>query len=205
MFLAIDRAGLDAKQVLLRSMFADRARQFVSRHKWPLRVDESGLEIDEYDDVRATYCLVAWDGRHRASLRLRPASTGSMVEDHFPKLWRSDLRSGVEITRFCAAAELSPDDRLTAVSDLLLGLCRHAQRTGAPKLFGVVFPSVARVIRQAGWDGAVLGEAKCAEGVLLLAQWAPSERVAWEIQERREYREEAWTRRREAVVGRMVA
>lgn len=113
-----------------------------------------------------------------------------MIEDHFPSLWRNELRTGVEITRFCAAPGLCPSDRLTAVSDLLLGLCRHAQAIGLDNLFGIVFPSTARVIRQAGWDGAVLCRVCCDAGELLLVRWLPSELVAWEIQARREFREE---------------
>ncbi len=201
MFLAIDSAGLAACRGLRRSMFAHRAGQFVGRHGWPLRLDAQGLEIDEYDDEAATYCMVEEEGRHRASARLRPAATGCMVEDHFPALWLRgrSLRREVEISRFCAAPGLGPDERLTAVSDLLLGLCRHCQRNDIGSIFGVVFPSVARVIRQAGWAGKVLNEARGADENLMLVQWTPSELVAWAIQERRELREEIWARRREAA------
>ncbi|MFO1208458.1 MAG: acyl-homoserine-lactone synthase [Amaricoccus sp.] len=207
MFLALDQAALSESSPLRRSMFAHRAGQFVERHGWPLRLDAEGLEVDEYDDRAATYCLVEQGGRHVASVRLRPAETGCMVEDHFPELWLRGrgLRKGIEITRFCAAPGLAPDDRLTAVSDLLLGLCRHCQRTGIASIFGVVFPPVARVIRQAGWTGAVLNETGSADGRLLLMQWTPAETVAWAIQERRELREEIWARRREGLPMAMVA
>ena len=57
-------------------MFGHRAGQFVGRHGWPLRLDAEGLEIDEYDDGRATYCVVEEEGRHLASVRLRPAAIG---------------------------------------------------------------------------------------------------------------------------------
>ena len=36
-------------------------------------------------------------------------------------------------------------------------------------------------------------------GALLLAKWTPSDMVAWDIQEKREFREEAWARRRRAT------
>jgi N-acyl-L-homoserine lactone synthetase len=182
-------------------MLSHRAGQFVRRHGWPLQLDVEGLEIDEYDDEQATYCLVEEEAKHLASVRLRPAKKGCMVQDHFPDLWRDarKLRRGIEITRFCAAPGLAPDDRLTAVSELLLGLCRYCQRTAIHSFFGVVFPSAARVIRQAGWTGTVVNEMRAAEGSLLLMQWTPSEMVAWTIQERRELREEVWGRRRVGV------
>lgn len=199
MFVALDHATLAENRTLHRSMFTHRAGQFVDRHGWPLRLNADGLEIDEYDDSMATYCLVEQDGQHVASVRLRPALTGCMVEDHFPQLWLRGqaLRGAVEITRFCAAPRLTPDDRLAAVSDLLLGLCRHCQGTGVSSIFGVVYPQVARVIRQAGWDGTLMNENRSPDGSLLLMQWTPNEMVAWTIQERRELREEAWARRRE--------
>lgn len=201
MFLAVDSAGLAERRELRRSMFAHRAGQFVGRHGWPLRLDAEGLEIDEYDDEGATYCVVEEEGRHRASVRLRPATAGCMVEDHFPALWPRGrrLRQEVEISRFCAAPGLAPDERLTAVSDLLLGLCRHCQRNDIGSMFGVVFPSVARVIRQAGWAGKVLNEVRGADESLMLVQWTPGDMTAWTIQERREFREEIRSRRQEAA------
>ncbi len=202
MFLAVDQAELAEIPALRRSMLGHRAGQFVRRHGWPLRLDAEGLEIDEYDDGRATYCVVEDEGRHLASVRLRPAASGCMVEEHFPELWLrgQGLRGGVEITRFCAACAapgLGADERLTAVSELLLGLCRHCRRAGIGSIFGVVFPAVARVIRQAGWAGTVHNEMRGAEASLLLVQWTPSELVAWAIQEKRELREEIWARRRD--------
>ncbi len=158
MFLAVDRTELALMPLLCHSMFSDRASQFVARHGWALDLDAAGLEVDEYDDTLATYCIIEGEHRHRASVRLRTAATGSMVEHHFPELWRTDLSERVEITRFCAAPDLGLEDRLTAVADLLLGLCRHCQRTGIRSIFGVVFPAVARVIRQAGWAGEVLAQ-----------------------------------------------
>lgn len=201
MFLAFGQDHLDKYPALSRAMFADRADQFVGRHGWPLRLSADGLEIDEYDDASATYCLVEEEGAHLGSVRLRPASNGCMVEDHFPGLWLrgEGLRNSVEITRFCAAPTLAPDDRLTAVSELLLGLCRYCQREGIGSFFGVVFPPVARLIRQAGWTGIVLNAMERPDGHLLLLQWVPGDLVAWTIQERRELREEIWARRRDAA------
>jgi N-acyl-L-homoserine lactone synthetase len=205
MFFALDQVQMSDNPSLRRSMLVDRGRQFVERHRWPLVVDAAGLEVDEYDDGAATYCVVAEAGRHLASVRLRPAGAGCMVERHFPSLWRGVLGGGVEITRFCAAPQLTPDERLTAVSDLLLGVCRHCLRSGVESFFGVVFPAVARALMQAGWRGEVVDQMRDPGGTLILAQWTPSELVAWSIQERREMREEIWARRREEVRAELLA
>lgn len=207
MFHAVNLATLEGMTGVHRSMFTDRARQFIARHKWPLAVQATGFEVDEFDDGRTTYCIVEDGDRHQASLRLRPADAGSMVERHFSQMWRGSadrLRGGVEVTRFCASPALSPDERLMAVSDLLLGLCRHCQRTGVETFFGVVFPSAARVIRQSGWTPTVIGRMDDPTGVLLLCEWSASEMVAWNIQECREQREQVWSDRR-AAGERLVA
>ena len=148
--------------------------------------------------TRPAYCLVADGGRHLASLRLRPAAAGSMLARHFPALRAAaggGLTAAVEVTRFCSSPGLSPDDRLAAVSDLLLGLCRHCQCSGIERFFGVVFPSVARMLARAGWPGQVLAEGGDASGTLVLAEWTASDLVAWELQDRRATREELRGRR----------
>ena len=197
----------DLKQdgALLRSMLSDRTQQFVSRHNWTLELDDFGLEVDEYDNESTDYCIVAEGTTHRASLRLREARADSMVEKYFPALWAAHLSAAVEITRFCAAPDLPPHQRTTAVSDLLLGMCRHCQRTNVGSLFGVVFPAVARVIKQAGWPGEILSQQRTAEGLLLLARWVPSDLVAWSIQERSEAREALRAPRHEIIHERFAA
>lgn len=194
----LDSLSLDTE--LANSMFRDRALQFVERHRWELPARSDGLEVDQYDDAAATYCVVEQDNRHRASLRLRPAAAGSMAEQHFPALWdgqENDLADTLEVTRFCAAPALSPIERIDAISDLLLGLCRHCQRSGIERFFGVVFPQAARTIRQAGWAPEFLNKTTDSRGTLILAQWRVDPFTAWTIQERREFREEAYHRRSE--------
>ncbi len=198
MFSVLTAQDLERAVRLRHTMLADRGRQFVDRHRWDLQRTESGLEIDEYDDDATTYCVTAESGRHLASVRLRPARAGCMVEKHFPVLWGPELAAGVEITRLCTSPALTPSQRLTATSDLLLGLCRHCQRSGVDRFFGVVFPAAFRAVQQAGWKGRVLRSTTGTEGALLLVEWEPSELAAWQIQERRELREEAWARRHAA-------
>lgn len=211
MFHAVNLSSLNLLKDIHDTMFRDRARQFIGRHKWPLKLAPSGFEVDDFDDHLTTYCVAEQDAVHQASLRLRPAVAGSMVERHFSELWARSadrLSGGVEVTRFCAAPTLSPNQRLIAVSDLLLGLCRHCQKTEIRTFFGVVFPSVARVIRQSGWAPTVIDHMQDASGTLLLCEWTASELVAWTIQECREAREQSWSERRAAahlVERRLVA
>lgn len=174
-------------------MFTDRARQFLDRHGWPLARDESGGEVDEFDDEWSTYCVVAKGDRHVASARLRPASCGSMLARHFPQFPLVELdrlNESTEITRFCASPSLTTEDRIIAVSDLLLGICRYCQMSGLHSFFGVVFPAVSRVFRLAGWPGNQLAEAQLPGGRGLLQEWHANEVVSWAIQEVRGRRED---------------
>jgi len=190
MFVASNLSWLMKHADVYHSMLRDRGRQFVTRHRWTLELDESGLERDAFDDGLTQYCIWMKDGRHAASLRLRRAKYGSMAEVHFPALWRRELSSAVEITRLCASPYLAAEDQSRAVSDLLIGLCRYCQRYDINSLFGIVFPSALRAIRRSGWAADVLESHETSDGPLLLAQWKPSELVAWNIEERTAKREE---------------
>jgi acyl homoserine lactone synthase len=193
MFLVLNQNGLASRPLVRRTMFLDRARQFVARHRWPLSLDGSGCEVDEFDDEWTTYCVVVEGERHLASARLRPASKGSMVERHFSQFTLSDverLRTGSEVTRFCTSVTLTAEDRIQAVSDLLLGLCRHCQSSRIPSFFGVVFPAASRVFKLAGWEGLELAKARLNGGVAIMKEWHATELASWEIQEARARRED---------------
>lgn len=191
MFYAMSSETLLTHANLRASMLRDRAHQFVTRHHWRLCVDAKGFELDEYDDDATTYCMVENNGRHAASLRLRAEEDGSMVEAHFPELWNESgehLKNTAEVTRFCASPSLAGECRDAAISDLLLGLCRYCIREDIPSFFGVVFPSVARVLASLGWRPEIRSKAKHDGLTLFLCEWRASEFVAWDIQEALERR-----------------
>ena len=209
MFEILTAEELRTRPALAASMFRTRAAQFAERHKWAVRVDSNGWELDEYDDSRALYCVVHNGERHLASLRLRPTDDRSMLEDHFAALWESSralLSTSVEVTRFCADQNGDAAKRQLAVFDLLLGLCRYCVSNQIRGIFGIVFPAVARNLRTCGWAPETIGIDRQEAGTLLLAEWQASEFVAWDIQEKRERRENALSQRlRASAPDRSVA
>lgn len=205
MFSVVSQEQLGELPAIRTSMLFDRGQQFVERHQWSLAQNECGLEIDEYDDTHTTYFIVSSAERHCASVRLRPARAGCMVQKHFPELWDDELKNNFEVTRFCASPMLNQNDRFNCVSDLLLGLCRYCQSDGIGSFFGIVFPPIMRVLNQAGWPAQPLRRLPSWEGVYVLAQWTASDRIAWNIQERRELREEGRARQRKGRAGSLIA
>lgn len=187
MFRILSHAEAEAAPQIYQQMLEHRATQFVDRLKWPLSKTDEGFEIDAYDRPGSLYCVVERNGRHAGSLRLRAPGDGIMTEDVFEPLWLQGaprLQGAIEVTRFCVAPHLAPDERTLVVADLLLGLCRYCLQNGIEKVFGVVFPAVARVIRNAGWQGESLAVQVSDVGRLVLMEWHASEFVAWDIQER---------------------
>lgn len=184
MFQVVSFAELVATPSLRESMLRHRAVQFVDRHGWKLQLT-GALEIDAFDRAGTGYCVLSHDSRHVASIRLRHAADGSMVEQHFPAFWnhQSDLlRDLPEVTRLCIAPRSAPEWCREALGELLLGLCCHCLRTGIDRFFGVVYPSVARSLERAGWTPEILEEFETPDGRLLLATWRVSHRVHWDLQ-----------------------
>lgn len=187
MFEALTYPDFAARKQLQRGVYGDRARQFVDRHRWPLTLDSDGFEIDDFDCVGTTYCLVRQNDTHLASLRLRHPVDGSMVQRAFAPIWDrhgTALAKGLEVTRLCTARQLPECERRIATVELLLGLCRFGVGSGQTSLFGLVYAAVARTIARAGWESTVLDRFDHEGRTILLAHWECSPLVDWALQER---------------------
>ncbi|MEM6467015.1 MAG: acyl-homoserine-lactone synthase, partial [Pseudomonadota bacterium] len=140
-----------------KSVFGDRAQQFVSRLKWNLCVTPTGLEVDEYDDSESQYLLVHRNSGHLGSCRVRPITASTMLVDHFLPLFPQaqsflEMQRGrvFELTRFCRAPDISVGESRQMLAKLacLLDSFRDAQRlTG---FVAVVFPQVCRFLDSIG-------------------------------------------------------
>ena len=186
-FEALAYPELQRRTRLRRGHHLDRTRQFAERHCWPMRVDADGLESDDFDGDGTTYCLVHTADTHFASLRLRRAADGTMLERAFAPVWTrhaESLKDAVEVTRLCSGRYLDETERQWATVELLLGLCRHGRATGQKHLFGVVYPGVARAIRRAGWESQVADQFERDGRTIVLATWECSALVDWRLQDR---------------------
>ena len=187
MFEALAHAELQRRTRLRRGHHLDRTRQFAERHCWPMRVGEDGLESDDFDGDGTTYCMVHVADDHLASLRLRRAADGTMLEQAFAPVWTrhaAALKDAVEVTRLCSGRYLDETQRRRATVELLLGLCRHGRSTGQEALFGIVYPGVARAIQRAGWECQVVDQFERDGRTIVLATWECSALADWRLQDR---------------------
>lgn len=194
MFQILSHDALLTHTTLRAQMHLARSQQFCDRHKWNVNRTPDGLEIDQFDTAGTRYLVVSDRGGHAASLRLRAARDGNMVQQAFPALWDRhghSLQDLPEVTRLCATPGLRGAHRRLAVSHLLLGLCRHCRSDGHPTIFGLIFPSVARTLTRAGWPPEVIASQSHGDQTLLLARWTATAVVDWTLQETTERLEDA--------------
>lgn len=143
--------------VLERSVFWDRGRQFVERMNWNLCVTPDGCEVDEYDDIFSKYLVVHENLRHLGSCRVRPISAGTMLRDHFmscfpisaPFLQKQEDRV-FELTRFCRAPDITVSESKAVLANLAVLLDCYRDREGLTGFVAVVFPKVARFLDSIG-------------------------------------------------------
>jgi acyl homoserine lactone synthase len=158
---------LDRTPRLRDAMLRDRATQFRDRLGWPVTVDDTGRERDEYDHAGALYVIVeAQDGRHEGSARFLPTVGPHMAADHFAHLIGGPLRSPLiwEVTRFC----LAPGAGRHVAPLLMLGGAEVMRALSLTHLLGVFDLSMLRVYAGIGAMPEVLGT----QGTIGAGLWA---------------------------------
>lgn len=163
---------LNAFPKLAGTMFRDRATQFHDRLGWEVKVDGTGEERDDYDDMNPLY--VIWedaDGRHGGSLRFLPTTGDTMINDHFLHLTDGvEIRSPYiwECTRFCLAPGA---DRSVSAALMLggmeLGLMNHLSHA-----VGVFDTRMVRIYARLGWGPVVLGTDGSGREAISVGLWA---------------------------------
>jgi acyl homoserine lactone synthase len=157
---------------LSRTMFSDRAAQFVGRLGWPVAVDANGEERDQYDALNPIY--VIWenrDGSHGGSVRFLPTIGRTMVQEHFSELTNgASIRSRKiwECTRFCVSPGAGPN---IAPALMLGGLCLGVGQ-GLSHAVGVFDARMIGVYKRLGWAPAVLGQTGTRSTGIAAGLWA---------------------------------
>ena len=163
--------------LLASTMFQDRARQFRSRLKWDVSVDENGWERDQYDPFNPLYAIYELpDGTHGGSGRLMPTTGRTMVNDHFqsltgggpitsPLIWES--------TRFCVSPRIGGDmaqaSRISTA--LMLAGCEVGLRYNLEFYVAVFDAPMRRIYRSTGWAPEIIGEQGEGRDRLCLGLW----------------------------------
>jgi len=173
MLHVLQSAGGPASDDALRAMFAARKSVFVDLLKWDVPVIDDTYEVDQFDDVHATYLILAEpDGAHLGSARLlqttRPhildSLYGMLCEEAPPRA--ADI---LEITRFCLDRRLTARERRAVRDTLVTTLVEHALANGIRAYTAIAEIGWFQQILAFGWQCAPLGLSQIVDGAMLVA------------------------------------
>lgn len=173
MLHVLQSAAPSASHAVLRSMFAARKSVFVDLLKWDVPVLDGRYEVDQFDDVHATYLILAEpDGTHLGSARLlpttRPHILGHLYRDLCDEV---PLRAPdiFEITRFCLDRRLKARERRQVRDALVNALVDHALANGITAYSAIAEMGWYQQILAFGWRCMPLGLPRVIDGRMLAA------------------------------------
>lgn len=162
-----------ASDAALRSMFAARKSVFVDLLKWDVPVLDGRYEIDQFDDVHATYLIVAEpDGTHLGSARLLPTSRPHILDSLYAELCEEAPPKAddiFEITRFCLDRRLTARERRAVRDTLVTALAEHALASGIAAYSAIAEIGWFQQILAFGWRCMPLGLPRVLYGTMLAA------------------------------------
>lgn len=169
----VQSAARSASDAVLRSMFAARKSVFVDLLKWDVPVLDGRYEIDQFDDVHATYLILADpDGTHLGSARLLPTTRPHILDSLYAELCDEAPPQAAdifEITRFCLDRGLSARARRQVRDMLVTALVDHALATGITAYSAIAEMGWFQQILAFGWRCMPLGLPRVIDGTMLAA------------------------------------
>ena len=173
MLHVVQTAARSASDAVLRSMFAARKSVFVDLLKWDVPVLDGRYEIDQFDDVHATYLILANpDGTHLGSARLLPTTRPHILDSLYAELCDEAPPQAAdifEITRFCLDRGLSARERRQVRDMLVTALVDHALATGITAYSAIAEMGWFQQILAFGWRCMPLGLPRVIDGTMLAA------------------------------------
>jgi acyl-homoserine lactone synthase len=145
-------------------MFEARKAVFVDLLRWDVPIVAGRFEVDQFDDIHATYLVTTDDlGRHLASARLLPTTRPHILDSLYLELCGDepprDARI-LEITRFCLDRRLRAPERRIARDALVQSLVRHALCHGVLAYSAIAEKSWFDQILAFGWRCCPLGPSR---------------------------------------------
>lgn len=146
---------------ILLAMFEARKSVFVDLLKWNVPVLDGRYELDQFDDDRARYVVLADDaGMHHGSARLLPTTREHILGDLYAHLCEGEVPRGAdifEITRFCLDRRLRTTARRQVRDALVRALVDQALASGIRTYTAIAGTAWFRQIEQFGWECRPLG------------------------------------------------
>lgn len=169
----LETVAFAASEAAMRAMFAARKSVFVDLLKWDVPVLADRFEIDQFDDVHASYLILAEpDGSHLGSARLLPTTRPHILDSFYARLCDEPPPRGdtiFEITRFCLDRRLTASERRQVRDTLVTGLVEHALANGITAYSAIADVGWFRQIAGFGWDCRPLGSSQTIGRTRLIA------------------------------------
>lgn len=169
----LQSADSPASDEALRAMFGARKSIFVDLLKWDVPVLDDRYEIDQFDDVHATYLILAEpDGAHLGSTRLLPTTRPHILDSLYAELCEDTPPQGAgirEITRFCLDRRLTAPERRAVRDTLVTALVEHALASGISAYTAIAEMGWFQQILAFGWRCTPLGLPQVLDGSMLVA------------------------------------
>jgi acyl-homoserine lactone synthase len=173
MLHVVQSAARPASDAVLRSMFAARKSVFVDLLKWDVPVLDGRYEVDQFDDVHATYLILAEpDGTHLGSARLLPTTRPHILDSFYSDLCEDAPpreAATFEITRFCLDRRLTARERRHVRDTLVSALVDHALAAGIAAYSAIAEMGWFQQILAFGWRCMPLGLPRIIDGTMLAA------------------------------------
>ena len=173
MLHVVQSAARPASDAVLRSMFAARKSVFVDLLKWDVPVLDGHYEVDQFDDVHATYLILAEpDGAHLGSARLLPTTRPHILDSLYDELCEEAPPQAAdifEITRFCLDRRLGARERRAVRDALVDALVEHALAAGISAYSAIAEIGWFQQILAFGWRCMPLGLPRVIDGTMLAA------------------------------------
>ena len=169
----LQSAPPSASDAALRAMFAARKSVFVDLLKWDVPVLQGRYEVDQFDDLNATYLILAEpDGSHLGSARLLPTMRPHILDSLYPGLCEDAPPRApdiFEITRFCLDRQLRAAERRAVRDTLVTALVDHALDHGITSYSAIAEMGWFQQILAFGWRCRPLGLPQVVDGAMLAA------------------------------------
>lgn len=173
MLHVVQSAARPASDAVLRAMFAARKSVFVDLLKWDVPVLDGAYEVDQFDDVHATYLILAEpDGTHLGSARLLPTTRPHILDSFYAGLCEDAPPRDAdifEITRFCLDRRLTARERRQVRDTLVSALVDHALATSIAAYSAIAEMGWFQQILAFGWHCMPLGLPRVIDGTMLAA------------------------------------
>jgi len=156
-----------------RQLFAARKSVFVDLLKWDVPVLDGRYEVDQFDDLNATYLILAEsDESHLGSARLLPTMRPHILDSLYPDLCENAPPRApdiFEITRFCLDRRLRASERRAVRDTLVTALVDYALDHGITGYSAIAEMGWFQQILAFGWRCRPLGLPQVVDGAMLAA------------------------------------